>query len=900
MNSFRKKQFIVFISSRMDGIYETLRSDLRYMLESTGLISVFSFESTLGSSQTALENYINGVDEAHVCVFLVINGDTPSDGVLQEQERARKKFKKCIYVFCDEKDKNPTNMQNTLVENKGEKFVKADKISQMVPLAYESILDDLVSNYMYRTGTQMQDSDSRIGIDEVAKLKFTTFDKSMLSGFDKTTLRLTKLLSFYPQEVKNTSELDESSVRTLEYFLCLEQFDGETYSSITTAILNLYPNELKQFIKHKLNALKNFIIGDLQGSIDEIKESISIGQNQKNFPQWMLNLAASDLRSVQYILDWNNNVLRFGNEGQKILDESDEPLYSPLIDKELSALRGELLKINNYSQLDSPYTFRSGGAESILAKVASSFYLSLYLVSINQLNSIKYVLTDVLTTFSLLYQDVGIHTEFITLLILENNKKDLENFLRKAILSEDIMTDNNIQVCISRIQRLQFETAKTQSLACLLSFFGYCFSDDLFRMTTKYIFTKFNSWKLEENRDRKLESSFLDVIENTQMRLPPETICLACIQLINSEQTVDINRCLKILSNTSLVKVEREIQQQINSTLISLLNDDKQRNSLSNLHNAILNFRFNTIINPDDLDLAVQNSDQRFYTHYYSSLEDRQDARARKIIIQDLTDQIQRENQTQGKDGLYVVYSRDAVKELIHQVARSKIKLTKASTQKIVKTTIERLLDPNKTIKSKEEAILLLVILRNRYPIVGYWEKIVHELNTNKDLILKGVEDFLFYQGSIELLKFHLAFLLSSFEKIALLDLVIRTSNFDDGDLISALYLLNMDIVTAPREFSADYLKDLFIISLNSLKRKELEIKNLSISLLINLSTSIYQDEVIKELTVTFDQSTPKSRAYIISNLKRNKLRHANISSLDYLFQKGKLDPNYQVRLAAS
>jgi hypothetical protein len=50
--------------------YDLVRRALKHSLEQTGFITVFLFEDDFPSTSSAEEDYINKIDECHVCLFL--------------------------------------------------------------------------------------------------------------------------------------------------------------------------------------------------------------------------------------------------------------------------------------------------------------------------------------------------------------------------------------------------------------------------------------------------------------------------------------------------------------------------------------------------------------------------------------------------------------------------------------------------------------------------------------------------------------------------------------------------------------------------------------------------------------------------------------------------------------
>ena len=61
----------VFISSKCGGKYTIARKSLKKLLEATGLIEAYVFESEPASSEDTQSSYLQYVDESNLCIFLV-------------------------------------------------------------------------------------------------------------------------------------------------------------------------------------------------------------------------------------------------------------------------------------------------------------------------------------------------------------------------------------------------------------------------------------------------------------------------------------------------------------------------------------------------------------------------------------------------------------------------------------------------------------------------------------------------------------------------------------------------------------------------------------------------------------------------------------------------------------
>ncbi len=104
----------VFISSKCGGKYTIARKSLKKLLEATGLVEAYVFETEPASSEDTQSAYLEYVDGSNLCIFLVDNEDGVPPAVLSEEKRAKDKHLRLLYLFCDENKKEATPMQEEI------------------------------------------------------------------------------------------------------------------------------------------------------------------------------------------------------------------------------------------------------------------------------------------------------------------------------------------------------------------------------------------------------------------------------------------------------------------------------------------------------------------------------------------------------------------------------------------------------------------------------------------------------------------------------------------------------------------------------------------------------------------------------------------------------------------
>ena len=96
----------VFVSSICGkSRYDKVRSELKQLIEKTGLATVYLFEEEGAASIPAGSHYLYALKDSDVCIFLIDNADGITKGVQAEIDTVKKNGIKALYYFCDETKK---------------------------------------------------------------------------------------------------------------------------------------------------------------------------------------------------------------------------------------------------------------------------------------------------------------------------------------------------------------------------------------------------------------------------------------------------------------------------------------------------------------------------------------------------------------------------------------------------------------------------------------------------------------------------------------------------------------------------------------------------------------------------------------------------------------------------
>ena len=152
------KKLKVFISSKSGtSKYNKVRLKLKKVIEDTQLATVYLFEEEGASSLSADKSNNLAIQDSDVCIFLIDNADGISQDVQKEIDAVNKHGIKALYLFCDEKQKEKTPIEERMT---GASFAHTKRVHRFDDLCkegFKSLVEDIVTIYhCYCKGYQLE------------------------------------------------------------------------------------------------------------------------------------------------------------------------------------------------------------------------------------------------------------------------------------------------------------------------------------------------------------------------------------------------------------------------------------------------------------------------------------------------------------------------------------------------------------------------------------------------------------------------------------------------------------------------------------------------------------------------------------------------------------------------
>lgn len=273
MQAIRVKEKVkVFISSNIGEKYAYIREALKLLLTETNMCEVYMFEDEGAASTDVVSSYMRKLERSDIVVYLIDNKDGIGEGTLKEVKRGRELKKKSLFLFCDENEKESTELQKEIIKMKGgEKFRVVSKFVNMPEIAYESVINDIIDTYLYYCNMPVEISGS---LNEGSSIETTIGDihailnKDAYKNYDYTKWTLRREISAEPEYSRKIETFDKLCSDLLSVVLGNKVIDEIDFDSIKKYIKNIHePGSLQKTIMLRIDALEAYWHGNIKYTI---------------------------------------------------------------------------------------------------------------------------------------------------------------------------------------------------------------------------------------------------------------------------------------------------------------------------------------------------------------------------------------------------------------------------------------------------------------------------------------------------------------------------------------------------------------------------------------------------------------------------------------------------------
>lgn len=893
----------VFISSKCGGKYSIARKALETLLKSTGLVEVYVFENETASSEDTQSAYLEYVDQSNLCVFLVDNQDGASPAVLSEEKRAKDKSLRLLYIFCDEFEKTPTPMQESIKGSLSQKYKVVHELADIVTTAYDSVMQDLIAVYKRKENLFIEtESDVAESVDDIRQLNVKAdalhFGKLIESEGVYKTLTANLIPGESDENPKETTVLEELLSEQLKVVLSQRSFDATIIDQISNEITREKNNVVADLLKLRFAAQKSYFSAQYEECMKSLQESIKLAIDSEMIPAWLSNDIAIDIRHVQGKIDEQNSCITIDNPGQKYINESDEPVYFPYLDRCVENMWEEITKKFQSQANMSPYATTFGGLERLFKPLSVAFCIAEKLGSIVQTVITKDRLIAIYSMLCTIYSDHDLLVELIRLLVINQDKKQIDAIIRTYNQSMDILNESDMRIILASLDIFTDTTRKIMSKYLLVSEFGNCLDDSSFNALQNELVDFAMQWSRDDKRIFNYSSYIFNFFVSNTLRIDTAQIIDFICSIFDNRLARFYMDGFKIIKNIDFSTAAIEEQRKVMQIFTGIATGKIECHDDQYFSSALIRFCKTTTLNIESLDTEIAKKYPDFYKNTFR-LEMASRWKVNLIeFVESYIKEAKSRNELQGTNGTYTGYSYECYDVIFNILTIDSVRLNKNLLNNIVDTIIETLSKATQTVKTKMSAIKLLQYIFYEYQAEYTWKDIQTQMIEHADDFSSGYEMFLFEKYTNFILSFQYDLFLSAFDSSRNDILLERMLSVDLSDAYSLIRILDI-VATFLRSIKAPCNNELLLaflyFSISQSQHKEKDVKYYATLCLIELSKfDLTKRLALIHLLQLMDTGSHTTKVAIISRIKM--INDPDDAYITQIVNKGKADNNYLVR----
>lgn len=903
----------VFISSKCDNAddltnsrlqYGVMRKALKLLLEETGMCTVYAFEEGSGSSYDVVHSYMDPLEDSDLVIIVVDNKDNVTPATMNEINRAKALKKKCIYVFCDEREKNITEVQREIQIPSGPRYKVAHEFSEIAKIAYETAITDILNIYKsYCRGRVDYTDRGSDKEDEIVALTLASdseISKDFVEGFTYTKYVVKSEAGVAFGVIDKSDGIDADCADLIGAVIGCSLTAAPDFSKIRSSVKKLHKGNVQKLVQLRYDAVEQYFLGDIKQCAEKLKECLSFCDSCKSLPKWMINDTALDLRNIQMEIDREKDVINFHPQGQERLEEDREPLYYPVLDRLVSDFNDDLASRQLNLLTQSPYTVNLGGIDFTVDKACKSFLVAFYYGSITQMLLLRKRLTEYLMSVSMELRNHKMFMFCIRLLLLANDEKSLKKYLTTYGENTNSINSQDVEQLFYGIIKQPISIKRLLARIYLFKYFGYYYSEEKYNEEAANLVAE-----IKESIDHEVATSILvkpmlEAIAENDRRMDNALVTEYILHIFRNDCRRYYDDVFNLMSKYSYETANLEEYQIYQNIIVQYLSEEGALSKYHNLALAAQNLRQCEKISHVNLDGAVKKYAPKFYEDTYSLNTQKLKAEEFWQYIRRFLTIIDKDNETQGKNGTYVGSSYNPYITIANIIANNDVKYNSEQIKQILSSARGTLLSASQTLEAKASALTLICTVQLNQPRNRQIKTLVHELKEQWEQVLEAQDLFLvkgYGRENLELNFFMLRQMVEPVDNQEAFRIFVLLQNSEMPNKMTAMRTIERLLVTDGTALKSEYAGPLMQFVMNESNDANSDLRFRAMSLMMKMLSSDYRDLILQRFVEMIDHEPYKNKVGMLYRLSNYTQENSRV---DYIFEKGKTDSHYWVRKVAN
>lgn len=619
----------VFISSKCgEEKYDAIRAELKMAIEQTQLAKVYLFEDAGASTKSAGDHYKSALQDSDVCIFLIDNADGIPAGVQAELDVVNKYHIKALYYFCDEKQKEPTTIQKSLM---GAQFAKSKTVhnfSELSENGAKDLIDDILGiyhDYCKNKLIRKEDDNDYIqesGVVGTENYQLPVIPKSTIQNVDKCS---TSLLQFVlgntigrvPFDEEKTSENDEWGLEFLSVLLHGTSIKNFNTSMFLELLKEQQNDTYYNIVEIRWKAIQAYFSDDIEQCISYLEKAQEIAKSSHQ-ASWIIKDILIDLRNQQWTYNIENGKFS-DSDAQKELNESEEQLYYPILDRLHESLYQNYFEGLYKKTFEPPYSVTISNNIGIYCNmIAGSLIVAMYNGSLTHILMIYKQLKELSYYLSSKYSDWEPRFALYKLAVFEGKEKDIKQIqdTYPEILNQ-LNNDEAVSIfefCFNHPLKYQKQSAQLKAFGAV----GYFLDDANYAKYEKIIIGIIQAWLDHPEYFGIIGQSIVKCLSGVAVRMSQDTLVDIFCQFFDKHYSRWYRDIFKLIAQyIDLSKMSLKSSQSLVKHICSLLEDEKDLASVKQSPSFLYVLRKQNDELTEKMDQLIKEKIPDYYQEFY-------------------------------------------------------------------------------------------------------------------------------------------------------------------------------------------------------------------------------------------------------------------------------------------
>lgn len=790
----------VFISSKCgdNGKYDRVRVNLKKVIEDTKLADVYLFEEKEASTLSATDHYIWALEDSDVCIFLIDNEDGVTPGVQKEIDTAKRCGIKSLYYFCDERTKEKTPLEQSLM---GATYAKSKTVHRFEDLSQDgarALINDIVNIYrnycrgrLVSNSSGFEESFNSIGLSKSTSIHIPTIPKTVVNNIDKCKDYIQKLIFGFsarrsPDKSIKTSELDEWGEKLLTVLFESMSIKNFNMGMFLEHLKKIHDETYFSIVSIRWQAIQAYFLGHITKCIDYLGISLKLAKESFQ-PSWVIQDILIDLRNEQWTENIANNCFT-DSSAQKELSELEEDMYYPVLDRIYESLREKYIDGLYKMKTESPYTITWGSNyDQCVAMLASAFIVSIYNGSLTHILLFYDKIKEFLFYLCCKHDDWKFRKDMLKLAIFAGNEKEIKG-IQEAY--PEVLNEMNEKDAVEIMRFCENHSISYRRISSKLLAFGtigYYLNEQDYKMYEKQIINTIKEWLNEEHCIVAIGHNVFICLTGISFRMHQDLLAEICCLFIDKHYSRWYMDMFKFIANRiDLNKMSEKYVQLLVQHILTIFDNEQDLQQIKYAPEFLYILRKQNQNATTDLDFKISKYLPEFYNGSYKleTTSNQQDDFPE--FIRNFIRQIEASNASQGKNGHYFGHSTRDIATIRAMLLSDGIACSADIMDSLISAVSDTLLVSKEEIDIKLDAISLLLCIVVKCPNDYFRNKSVFNLIIEKKDEILDIDNTLMLSNIDKVsLEIALALLLTSMGGDGYIDFVEGLSRIQNDKATS-------------------------------------------------------------------------------------------------------------------